>query len=119
MRSTFSRGALLDRLEAAELQARELDTAGGAHRDEAEVGEEVAREDGSVDEEALGRRRALAIPVGERLERPGALVSRLADRSEEEGLLDPRLRVGDEIRAGDEDGIIGGRPGGQVGGARE
>ena len=62
---------------------------------------------------------SFAIAVGERLERAGALVPRLADRGEEERLLDPGLRVGEQVGAGHEHGVVGGRAGGQIGRARE
>ena len=52
---------------------------------------------------------ASAIAIGERLERAGALVPRLADRGEEERLLDPGLRVGEEVRARHEHRVVGRR----------
>ena len=52
-----------------------------------------------MDEEALGGGRPLPVAVRERLERSRALVARLADRSEEERLLDPRLRVREQVRS--------------------
>ena len=72
-----------------------------------------------MDEEALGRGRPFPVAVGERLERPRALVARLADGGEEERLLDPRLRVREQVRARDEHRVVGGRAGRQVGRARE
>ena len=86
---------------------------------EAEVGEEVAREDRAVDEEALVRGLPLGVAVGERLERLRALVARLADRGEEERLLDPRRRARDDVDARDEHGIVGRWAGRKLGGARE
>src|SRR5215208_3060955 len=62
-------GALDDGLEASELQAAELDAAGRADGQEAEVGQEVPREDRPVDEEALVGRCAFGIAVAESLER--------------------------------------------------
>ena len=109
----------LDGLQAAEVQPSQLDASGRAQRPKAEVGKEVAREDGSMDEEALGRRRPLAIAIGERLERPGALVARLADRGEEEGLLDPRLRLRQQVGTRDEHGVVRRRAGRKIGGTRE
>ena len=111
--------ALGDRDEPAELEPSELDPPRGPDGAEPEVGEEVAREDGAVDEEALVGRLALRIAVGERLERLGALVARLADRGEEERLLDPRRRARDDVDARDEHRVVGRRPGGELGGARE
>src|SRR5437763_14358003 len=55
---------LLDELQAAELEPRKLHATGGAQREEAEVGEEVVREDRLVDEEPLGEGLALAVAVG-------------------------------------------------------
>src|SRR5439155_19237743 len=78
--------ALRDGLQAAELESRELDTARRADGDEAEVGQKVAWEHGAVHAEAIRRRRALAVAVGERLERPRSAVSRLPDRRPEQGL---------------------------------
>ena len=93
-RSTFSRLPSTHRAAGRRSSSRASSTRPGrAHRPEAEVGEEVAREDRAVDEEALVAGLALAVAVGERLERPRALVARLADRGEEERLLDPRLRL--------------------------
>ncbi len=88
------------RHEPAELEPDELDPAFRADGMEAEVGEEVAREDGLVHDEALVGRLALRVPVGERLERLRALVPRLADRREEERLLDPRRRARDDVDNG-------------------
>src|SRR5207244_6939904 len=90
--------ALDDRLEASELESSELDSALHAHGQEAEVGEEAAREDRLVDVEALVVRLALRIPVREGLERLRALVLRVADRSQEERLHHPRARGIDQIR---------------------
>ena len=70
--STFSRVPFLHRLQPAELEPRELDAPLRAHRQEAEVGEEVRREDRPVDVEALEVRLPFRIAVGERLERAGA-----------------------------------------------
>ena len=67
-RSTFSRLPFDDRLQAAELEAREADPACRAHDLEAEVGEEVLREDRLVHAEALVARLALRIAIRERLE---------------------------------------------------
>src|SRR5438270_14039447 len=61
--------ALRHRQETAELEARELDASLRTHRDEAEVREEVAREDRLVDVEALDRAVAFGIAVRERLQR--------------------------------------------------
>ena len=92
-RSTFARVPSTTGMQPAELEPGELDVALRAHRAEAEVGQEVAREDGAVDDEALVRRLALRVAVGEGLERLRALVARLADRRQEERLLDPRRRL--------------------------
>src|SRR5712691_11238195 len=64
--------ALDDRLQPAELQPHELDSADGADGLEAEVREEIAREDRLVHLEALVPGLALGKAVGERLERGGA-----------------------------------------------
>src|SRR5205807_3860628 len=68
--------AFRDGLEAAEVEAGEADAAGGTHDLEAEVGEEVVWEDRLVHMEALVRRLALGVAVGERLERAGTAVAR-------------------------------------------
>jgi len=107
---------VLDREEASEIEYRQLDPADRAHGAEAEVGEEVAREDGPVDEEALGRGRPFPVAIGEGLERAGVLVPDFPDRGQER-LLDPRLRVGKEADAGDKDGVVGGPSSREVGGA--
>ena len=101
-RSTFARLPFLDRHEAAELEPAELDAALRADGDEAELVEEVAREDRPVDEEALLDRLALRVSVRERLDRLRAAVARLADRSQQQRLLDPLRPVPDEVRAGHE-----------------
>src|SRR5262245_28693480 len=111
--------AFYNRLQPAELEASELNAAGHPDRPEAEVGEEIAREDRLVDEEALIRRLRLGIDVRERLERAGALVLRLADRRQEERLEHPRGRALDEIRARDEHGVVRGRAGRKLLRARE
>src|ERR671937_2647639 len=84
------------RLQAAELQSRELDAACAANGVEAEVGEEVRREDRLVDLETLVLRLALGITVRERLQCLRLLVARIADRGEEQRLHDPRRRHIDE-----------------------
>ena len=92
--------ALRDRSQAAELEPRELDPALRAHRPESEVGQEVARKDRAVDDEALvgglalrdsGRRRPRApsrpcraprrSPPGRATARPTALRSRRGRRT--------------------------------------
>src|SRR5919106_4319005 len=88
-----------DRLESAELEPAELGAALRPNGKEAEVREEVPGEDCAVHEEALVVRLALGIAVSERLERPRALVPRLADRRQEERLHHPRARRVDEVRA--------------------
>src|SRR5437660_1334935 len=85
-----------ERHTAAELEARELDSAGAAHRQEAEVGQKVVREDRLVRDEALVARLALRVAIGKRLERFRSLVARVADRRQEEGLQHPRARAVDE-----------------------
>ena len=90
-----------------------------AHGAEAEVGEEVRREDGAVDEEPLVLRLALAIAVGERLERLRAAVLRVADRGEEERLHHPRRADVDHVRAGDQHRVVRRRAGRQLGRPRE
>src|SRR5687768_10093149 len=79
--------AFRDRDEAAELEPGELDAALGPDELEPEVGEEVAREHGPVDEKALVGRLSFGIAVRERLQRLRALVTRLPDRGEKERLL--------------------------------
>ena len=59
------------------------------------------------------------IAVGERLERPGAPLARVADRGEEERLHHPRPRRIGEVGARDEDGVVARRAGGQLARARE
>ena len=68
-RSTSRAAALLDRLQPAELEPREPDPPGRAHDPEAEVAEEVGREHRPVHPEALVRRLALGVAVGEGLDR--------------------------------------------------
>src|SRR5207248_8013881 len=75
--------------EPAELQPRQLERSRRAHRPEAEVGEEVAWKDGSVDEEALVVGLALGIAVRKRFERGRALVLSVANRGEEQRLQHP------------------------------
>ena len=72
-----------------------------------------------MDEEAVVARLPLVVAVRERLERALAAIARLADGCEEERLLDPGAGGGDQVDAGDEDGVVGGRAGGQLGRARE
>ena len=115
----FLARSLLHRLQAAELEARQLDAAFRAHRQEAEVGEEARREDRAVHVEALEVRLALGVAIRERLERAGAALAHVADRGEEERLHHPRTgRVG-EVGARDEDGIVARRPRRQLAGARK
>src|SRR5262249_31586756 len=88
--------SLLDRLQAAELEARQLAAPVRSQRNEAEVGEEVRREDRAVRVEPPEARLPLRVAVRERLERSGAALADVADRREEEGLHDPGTRhVGD------------------------
>ena len=89
------------------------------HRLEAEVREEVPREDRPVHEEALVRRLSLRIPIGEGLERPRPFVASIADRRQEQRLHDPRARAFDEVRTSDEHGVLGRRARRQLPGARE
>ena len=93
--------------------------AGAAQRAEAEIGEEVAREDRAVDEEALVHRLPLAVRVRERLQRRRAAVPRVADRREEQRLHHPRRRRIGEVGARDEHGVVRRRPRRQLGSARE
>ena len=111
--------ALLHGLQPAEVEPRQLDPPGRAHGPEPEVGEEIAREDRSMHEKSLGRGRALPVAVRERLERADALVPGLADRGEEQRLLDPGLRVREQIRARDEHGVVRRGSGREVGRARK
>ena len=110
---------LLDRLEPAELEPGEPDPPGRAHDPEAEVAEEVGREHRPVHPEALVRRLALEVAVGEGLDRAGAAVAGLADRGEEERLQHPGRRRVDEVGAGDEHRVVGGRARRQLVGVRE
>ena len=55
-------------------------------------------------------RVAFRVPVGERLQRPSTLVPGLADRSQEQRLLDPFRTFPGQVRAGHEDGIVRRRP---------
>jgi hypothetical protein len=68
-----------------------------------------------VDEKALVG-RLLRIAVGERL---CALVARLADRGEEQPLLDPLRCARDDIDAGDKHRVVGRRTCGKLGDAGE
>src|SRR5205809_4140096 len=78
-----ARAASLEhRLQAAELESRELDVPERPYGAEAEIGEEVAGKDRAVDEESLVGRLSLRVTVSERLECAGALVARLPDRCE-------------------------------------
>ena len=70
-------------------------------------------------EEALVADSPSRVAIGEGLERGRALVARVADRGEEERLHHPRARAVDEVRAGDEHGVVGRRAGRQLGRARE
>ena len=58
-----------DRHDAAQLEPHQLDAARRAQRAEAEVGQEVAREDRAVAQEARAELLALVVAVGERLDR--------------------------------------------------
>ena len=64
-------------------------------------------------------RLALRVAVGEGLERLRAAVARVADRREEERLEHPRARAVDEVRAGDEHRVVGGRARRELRRARE
>ena len=88
-------------------------------RDEAEVGEEVAREDRLVHLEALERRVALVVAYANASSARAPLSRALADRRQEERLHHPRLRRVDEVGARDEHRVLARRPGGQLGGTRE
>ena len=70
--------------EAAQLEATQLDPPPSTQRYEAEVLEKVPREDCPVDDEAVVRRVALPIAIGERLQRRRSLVAGLPDRGEQE-----------------------------------
>ena len=105
--------------EAAELEAGESDAARRAHEAEAEVAEEVGGEDRLVDVEALVRRLALGVAVGERLDRLRAALARLADRGEEERLQHPGTRLVTEVGAGDEHRVVRRRAAGKLVGARK
>src|SRR5262249_35042357 len=100
--------------EPPELEPGELDEAGAANRPKAEVGEEVRREDRLGHLEALVLRRALAVPIRERLERLCASVACVADRREEERLHHPGARLLDEVSARDEYRVIRGWSRGQL-----
>src|SRR5215211_1072473 len=98
--------ALQDRLEPTELEPSQGDVSLPAERIEAEVGEEVRREDRPVDEEALVGARPLGVAVAERLHRLRSLVASLSDCGEEKALQHPeRVRI-DEIDARDQDGVV-------------
>src|SRR4051794_5406566 len=66
-----------DRYEAAQLEPRKLDTPLRAARQEAEVGEEVAREDRLVHLKAAESRAVVAVAIRKCLEGMGALVARV------------------------------------------
>ena len=69
-------------------------------------------------EEALVRGLARRIAVSEGLERALALVACLADRGQEQRLLDEHGRAAAQIGAGDQNGVIGGRARRQASAAR-
>src|SRR5206468_1477610 len=102
------------RLQAAEVEPAELDPPLRVQRAEAEVREEIPRKDRAVDLEALIRRLALAVAVGERLERGRVALTCLADRREKQRLHDPRRRRLHEIRARDEKRVVARRTGRQL-----
>src|SRR6266511_593701 len=106
--------SLRDRLQTAELQSRELDEPRAAQGLETQVGEEVGRKDRLVHLKAFVLRLPLAVAVRERLERPRALVLRIPDRRQEERLHHPGARRFDEVRASNQNGVGGRRPGGQL-----
>src|SRR5205807_5430956 len=95
-----------DRHQAAELEPRELDVARTAQRSEAEVSQEVRREDRLVHLEPLVLRLALAVAIGERLERLRTAVPRIADRCKKQRLHHPGTRGLDQIGARDEHSIL-------------
>src|SRR5919109_1890416 len=109
----------LDRLQAAEVEAGELDAADRAHRAKPEVGKEVSWEHCAMDEETLRGGSALPIAVRERLERTRALVPRLPDRGEEKRLLHPGLRVRLQVGTRDEDRVRRGWACRQIRGTRK
>ena len=108
-----------DRLQAAQFEPGQADAACGPDDLEAEVGEEVLREDRLVNAEALVARLALGVAIRERLQGARAAVARLADRREEERLEHPRARLGHEIGARHEHRVVRRGPTGQLLGARE
>ena len=72
-----------------------------------------------MDEKAVGGRRLGGIPVRERLEGTRSLVSCLADRRQQQRLLDPLRRRADHIRARDEHCVVRRRARREVGRAWE
>src|SRR3954454_13285560 len=106
-------------LRAAELEPRELYPPLRAHRQEAEVGEEVRGEDRLVDVEPLEVRLAFGVAVGERLERAGSPLARVSDRGEEERLHHPRPRRIGEVGTRHEHGVVARRPRGELTSTRE
>ena len=97
------------RLQAAELEPHQLDAAGAAQRVEAVVGEEVAREDRAVLQEALGELGLGGVHEAEGLDRGHAALVTGADAGQEEALQRPRARRVREVGAGHEDGVVGRR----------
>ena len=77
------------------------------------------RKDGLVHAEALVGRLAFRVPVRERLQRTRPTVAGLPDGGEEERLQHPRARRVDEIRARDEDRVVGRGAAGQLVRARK
>ena len=88
-RSTRARRPSSTGARPASSRPAELDAALGAHGYEAELLEEVAREDRAVDHEPLLGRLALGVAVGKGLERSRTAVARLADGGEEEATSRP------------------------------
>ena len=110
-RSTFARRPSSTGARPASSRRHSSTRPCDAQRHESEVLEEVAREHGAVDEEPHPRRLALRVAVGERLERLRALIARLADRGEEQRLLDPLRALAGQIGAGDEHRVVRRRAG--------
>ena len=105
---------VLGRHETSELEPGQLHPAVGADDHEPEVGEEVGREDGPVDEKPLMRRRPLRVSIAEGLDRLDVAVPRLTDRGEKQALHDPGRQGIDQIGTGHEHGVLGRRAGRQL-----
>jgi hypothetical protein len=110
---------LASRHDRAQVQPHQLDSASGPAGVEAEVAQEVRREDRAVADEPLGEAGVGAVPVGVRLERRKAAVAALPDRSENQALERPGAAGLDQVGARDDRGVAARRSGRHRVSARE